>query len=106
VLHRHQCRHQTLRLRKSEGRLILPIWLGSAFIGYALSPQAAPVVPARLFLRSGFLCFDEIANAVGLHVPDEPEPSGQISLNYEESLNAVERMCAVDFPIERDPADA
>jgi hypothetical protein len=80
--------------------------LDSAALFLALSPQSAPVVPARLFLRSGFLCFNQIANAVGTHVPDEPDPNSQISLTYQEFLNAVERMRAVDFPIERDPGDA
>ena len=80
--------------------------LDSAALFLVLSPQAAPVVPARLFLRSGFLCINQIANAVGIHVPDEPDPSSKISLTYEEFLAAVERMRAVDFPIERDPAEA
>jgi hypothetical protein len=80
--------------------------LDSAALFLALSPQSAPVVPARLFLRAGFLCFNQIANAVGIRVPDEPDPNGRISLTYQEFLDAVERMRAVDFPIERDPADA
>jgi hypothetical protein len=80
--------------------------LDSAALFLALSPQTAPVVPARLFLRSGFICFNQIANAVGIHVPDEPDPNSQISLTYDEFLTAVERMRAVKFPIERDPADA
>jgi hypothetical protein len=80
--------------------------LDSAALFLALSPQSAPVVPARLFLRSGFLCFQQIANAVGIHVPDEPDPETQISLTYQEFVDAIERMRRVDFPIERDPADA
>jgi hypothetical protein len=80
--------------------------LDSAALFLALSPQAAPVVPARLFLRGGFLCLTQIAGAVGIDVPDEPDPDRPISLTYQEFLDAVERMRAVDFPIERDPADA
>ncbi len=80
--------------------------LDSAALFLALSPQSAPVVPARMFLRSGFLCFNQIANAMGIHVPEEPDPNTSISLTYEEFLDAVERMRRVDFPIERDPADA
>ena len=80
--------------------------LDSAAMFLALSPQSAPVVPARLFLRAGFLCFNQIAGAVGIRVPDEPDPSGQISLTYQEFLDAVERLRDVDFPIERDPAEA
>ncbi len=33
-------------------------------------------------------------------------PSGRISLSYPEFLHAVGRMREVDFPIERDPAEA
>ena len=80
--------------------------LDSAALFLALSPQSAPVVPARLFLRAGFLCFNQIANAVGIHVPEEPDPNSQISLTYQEFLEAIQRMRAVDFPIERDPAEA
>ena len=80
--------------------------LDSAALFLSLSPGAAPVVPARLCLRSGFLCFTQIARAMGIEVPEEPDPDGKISLSYEEFLDAVARMRKVDFPIERDPADA
>ena len=80
--------------------------LDSAALYLSLSPQAAPVVPARLFLRGGFLCFNEIAGAVGIQVPEESDPNSPIRLTYQEFLDAVERMRDVDFPIERDPADA
>ena len=80
--------------------------LDSAALFLALSPQAAPVVPARLCLRSGFLCFTRIAQAMGLKVPDEPDPRSAIQLSYQEYLDAIARMREVDFPIERDPADA
>ena len=80
--------------------------LDSAALILTLSPKSAPVVPARLCLRGGFLCFREIALAMGLDVPDEPDPNTQISLTYQEFLDAVGRMRKVDFPIERDPAEA
>ena len=80
--------------------------LDSAALLLALSPKSAPEVPARLCLRGGFLCFNQIARAMGIDVPDEPDPSGGISLSYEEFLEAIARMREVDFPIERDPADA
>jgi hypothetical protein len=80
--------------------------LDSAALFLALSPGSAPVVPARLCLRSGFVCFRQIALALGFAVPEEPDPGGRISLSYQEFLDAVERLRAVDFPIERDPADA
>jgi hypothetical protein len=80
--------------------------LDSAALFLALSPESAPVVPARLCLRSGFICFRQVARAIGFTVPEEPEPGGRISLSYEEFLEAVERLRAVNFPIERDPAAA
>ena len=80
--------------------------LDSAALFLSLSPKAAPVVPARLCLRSGFQCFTRVARAMGMQVPDEPDPSAGISLTYEEFLDAVERMKKVDFPLERDPVDA
>src|SRR6266705_2823529 len=80
--------------------------LDSAALILALSPKAAPVVPARLCLRSGFLCFNEVARAMGIDVPAMPDKAAGISLGYPEFLDAVARMQKVDFPIERDPADA
>jgi hypothetical protein len=80
--------------------------LDSAALFLALSPGSAPVVPARLCLRSGFVCFREVARAMGFAVPEEPDPAGRISLGYAEFLDAVDRLRQVDFPIERDPAAA
>ncbi|HEY2687192.1 MAG TPA: hypothetical protein VGJ50_02060 [Streptosporangiaceae bacterium] len=80
--------------------------LDSAALFLALSPEAAPVVPARLCLRSGFTCFREVARAMGIDVPNDPDLSAGISLSYDEFLDAIERMRKVDFPIERDPKEA
>jgi hypothetical protein len=84
--------------------------LDSAALILSLSPEQAPTVPARLCLRSGFLCFNSIARAMGFDVGfapgDEPDPSGGIALTYEEFLDAVNRMRKVDFPIERKPEEA
>ncbi len=80
--------------------------LDSAALFLALSPGSAPVVPARLCLRSGFICFRQVALALGFELPEEPGPGSRITLSYQEFLDAVERLRAVDFPIERDPAEA
>ena len=80
--------------------------LDSAAMFLALSPARAPTVPARLCLRGGFQCFGRIARAMGIAVPEEPDPEGGISLTYEEFLDAVARMREVGFPIDRDPAEA
>ena len=80
--------------------------MDSAALFLALSPKAAPEVPARLCLRSGFLCFRRIALAMGVDIPEEADPEAGISLTYDEFLDAVARMRKVDFPIERDPEQA
>jgi hypothetical protein len=81
--------------------------LDSAALYLALSPSQAPVVAARLCLRSGFICFGDVARAMGIDIPAEPNPSAGISISYEQFLDAVARMRKVDFPIdERKPEDA
>src|SRR5580704_8141491 len=80
--------------------------MDSAALFLALSPKAAPTVPARLCLRSGFQCFNRIARAMGFSIPDEPGPGAGTSLTYDEFLDAVARLREVDFPIERDPEQA
>ena len=78
--------------------------LDSAALYLVLSPEAAPTVPARLCLRSGFECFREVARAMNLKVPDSPGPADGIMLPYDEFLRGVATLRKVDFPIERDPA--
>jgi hypothetical protein len=80
--------------------------LDSAALYLALSPGAAPTVPARLCLRGGFDCLHRVASAMGCKVPEMPDPAAGISVTYEEFLTAVERMREVNFNFERDPADA
>ena len=80
--------------------------LDSAALFLTLSPGAAPEVPARLCLRSGFLCFNRIARAMGFDIPEEADPKSGISLTYAEFLDAVARMRQVGFPIERTPEEA
>jgi hypothetical protein len=80
--------------------------LDSAALMLALVPDQAPTVPARLCLRSGFVCLNRIARALGLDVPLEADPNAGISLTYEEFLEAVARLQGVGFPNMRDPGDA
>jgi hypothetical protein len=80
--------------------------LDSAALFLALSPETAPVVPARLCLRSGFLCFNRIALAMGFDIPEEADPDAAISLTYAEFLDAVARMKEVGFPMQRTPEQA
>jgi len=82
--------------------------LDSAALYLSLSPGSAPEVQARLCLRSGLICLGEVARAMGLNAPvaDAPDMAAGLELTYEDFLEAVERLREVDFPIERDPAEA
>jgi len=80
--------------------------LDSAALILTLAPEQAPTVPARLCLRSGFLCLGRIARALGLDIPEEADPDTGITLSYEEFLAAISRMHEVGFDITRDPAEA
>jgi len=80
--------------------------LDSAALYLALCPRSAPSVPARLCLRSGLLCFGEVARSMGLDVPAEPDPGAGIGLSYAEYLDAIARLREMDFPVERDPAES
>ena len=76
--------------------------LDSAALLLSLNPSTAPTVKARLCLRAGFICFQDIARAMRLDIPDEVDPQLGISITYKEFLEAVERMRFVEFPIERE----
>src|SRR6202022_5161713 len=52
--------------------------LDSAALFLALSPQSAPVVPARLCLRSGFQCLTQVARAMDIDVPEVADPNAGI----------------------------
>ena len=79
--------------------------LDSAALQLSLNPSTTPVVPARLCLRAGFSCFQDIARAMGFEIPD-PDLQAGISVTYEEFLEAIDRMRFVGFQTERDPAEA
>ena len=78
--------------------------LDSAALMLSLNPSTAPVVSARLCLRAGFTCFQDVARAMQLDFPDEPDPQAGIGITYEDFLEAIDRMRFVEFPIEREDA--
>ena len=48
--------------------------LDSAAMYLALSPEAAPTVAARLCLRGGFDCFNQVARTLGAQIPEDLDP--------------------------------
>jgi hypothetical protein len=80
--------------------------LDSAALILSLNPSTAPVLSARLCLRAGFICFQDVAGAMGFAFPANPDPGQGISISYEDFLDGIAQMKLVDFQFERDPADA
>jgi hypothetical protein len=80
--------------------------LDSAALMLSLAPEQAPIVPARLCLRSGFRTLTRIGQAMGIDLPDEADPDAGITLTYEEFLDAIARLDKVGFPTTRDAKDA
>jgi hypothetical protein len=79
--------------------------LDSAALIVTLYPSKAPTISARLCLRSGFLCLQEIADIMGLLAPASAEPP-TVKLTYDEFVAAVAHIEAVGFPVECRPEDA
>jgi hypothetical protein len=80
--------------------------LDAAALYLALLPDASGLIQARLCLRGGFTCLGNIARALQIPIPENANPSGGISLSYDDFVEAVEHLRKVDFPIQRPAEDA
>ena len=80
--------------------------MDAAALQLSLSPSVVPTLDARLALRAGFSCLNQIATAVGLPVVTDPDPDAPIQLSYPDFADAVEMLRSVGYPIEVDTAQA
>jgi hypothetical protein len=80
--------------------------LDGAALYLSVVPDAPGAVSARLCLRGGFTCLNNIARARGFAIPDEADPNDGITLTYGEFVEAIDRLANVDFPLERPNEDA
>jgi hypothetical protein len=74
--------------------------MDAAALQLALAPSTAPSA-ARHCLRTSFLGLRALAGVFGFRAPADPRPDDDITLTYEEFGQAVDRLEAVGFPIER-----
>ena len=74
--------------------------MDAAALQLALAPSTAPSA-ARHCLRTGFLGLRALAGVFGFRVSSDPRPDDDIMLTYEEFDQAVDRLEAVGFPVER-----
>jgi len=75
--------------------------MDAAALHLALAPSHDPKLPARLSLRMGFVAMQQIAGAMGLSVPEEPDPDGPISVSFDEFRSATAMLRDIGYPIER-----
>jgi hypothetical protein len=74
--------------------------MDAAALQLSLSPSIVAALPARLLLRMGFSCLNQITEAMGLPVIEDADPDATITLTFEDFAQAVELLQSVDYPVE------
>jgi len=74
--------------------------LDSAALYASIAPEQAPI-QARLFLRMGFGCLQQLARTVGIPYDADPRPDAGIKLTEAEFRHGIARLRDYGFPIKR-----
>ncbi|MEW1805905.1 hypothetical protein [Pseudarthrobacter sp. NPDC080039] len=74
--------------------------MDSAALQLSLSPGTAPTLRARLLLRMGFSCLNQIGHALSMPVVEDVDPDGETELTFAEFNTAVEMLKSVGYPVE------
>jgi hypothetical protein len=80
--------------------------LDAAALYLSLLANPPRAITARLCLRGGFTCLANVARALDVDIALEADPSDGIELTYGEFVEALDRLRAAEFPIERSDEDA
>jgi hypothetical protein len=80
--------------------------MDAAALHLALVPSREPKLAARLSLRMGFVALEQIARAMRLPVPDEPDPDESVAVSFEEFKAATAMLRELGYPIERTDEEA
>jgi hypothetical protein len=80
--------------------------MDSAALQLSLSPGTAPTLRARLLLRMGFSCLNQIAQALSIPVEEDVDPDGETQLTFAEFNEAVEMLRSVGYPVEHSAEQA
>lgn len=99
------CTHLTLcwlRSPRPEVNWLISLLsvMDAAALQLSLSPSIVPALRARLMLRMGFSCLNQIAHATRLPVNDDPHPDSAIELTFEDFARAVQLLRSEGYPIE------
>jgi hypothetical protein len=79
--------------------------MDAAALHLSLSPLTAPA-SARPLLRMGYVALDDLAGTLGITVDADPDPDDPIQLSQAEFDEAVARIVAVGWKLERDQGEA
>jgi hypothetical protein len=74
--------------------------MDAAAMQLSLNPSTAPALRARLCLRMGFTCLNQIGRALRLPVDDDVDPDTPIELTFDEFAKAVQVLESVGYPLE------
>lgn len=74
--------------------------MDAAALQLSLSPSIVPALRARLLLRMGFSCLNQIAEATGLPVTEDADPDGPLVLTFEDFADAVQMLSSLGYPTE------
>ncbi|GAC1374153.1 MAG: hypothetical protein NVSMB43_12400 [Pseudarthrobacter sp.] len=80
--------------------------MDSAALQLSLSPGIAPTLRARLLIRMGFSCLNQIARALSIPVEEDVDPDGETRLEFAEFNEAVEMLRSVGYPVEHSAEQA
>ena len=80
--------------------------MDAAALQLSLSPSLVRPLDARLALRAGFSCLNQIAEAVGIPPVTDPDPDAATVLTQAEFAEAVATLRSVGYPVEVEPEQA
>jgi len=91
-----------LRSPRAEANWLISLLsvMDAAALQLSLSPSIVPALRARLVLRMGFSCLNQIAQATGLPVTEDADPDAEIALTFAEFAEAVQMLRSVGYPVE------
>jgi hypothetical protein len=74
--------------------------MDAAALQLSLTPGTAPNTRARLVLRMGFTCLNQVARAVHIPVEEDADPDAPLNISFADFQAAVDVLHSVDFPVE------
>jgi hypothetical protein len=74
--------------------------MDAAALQLSVSPSTVPALRARLLLRMGFTCMNQIAEAIGIPIVEDPDPDSSITLTFADYEEAVALLRSVGYAVE------